>query len=257
MANSSAGSIRTPARSRNTTLKTAAHRAARPGRGLGRQYLVHRQLRRPGRQARSEDRRSDRIQDAGSEVPRPAQPQRSTRAASSGSPRSNPMSWAGSTPRPARSRSSRCRRRGSRPYGILINSRGVPVLVRVRHQQARHHRSGDIGDQGIHPAGSRLAPAPHRARPRRRRLVLGLFARLSRPPRSRDRRGKEWPSPSGPQSQPYGIVFAKGAVWYNELFAKPNTIVRFDPETENSRPGRSPAAATSCARWMSPATAIR
>ena len=43
---------------------------------------------------------------------------------------------------------------------------------------------------------------------------------------------KEWASPSGPKSQPYGMVFTKGAVWYNESFAKPNTIVRFDPKTE-------------------------
>ena len=33
-------------------------------------------------------------------------------------------------------------------------------------------------------------------------------------------------------NSPYGIVFAKGALWYNESFAKPNTIVRFDPKTE-------------------------
>jgi DNA-binding beta-propeller fold protein YncE len=43
---------------------------------------------------------------------------------------------------------------------------------------------------------------------------------------------KEWPSPSGPKSQPYGMVFTKGAVWYSESLAKPNTIVRFDPKTE-------------------------
>lgn len=43
---------------------------------------------------------------------------------------------------------------------------------------------------------------------------------------------KEWPSPSGPRSGPCGIVFTKGAVWYNESGAKPNTIVRFDPQTE-------------------------
>jgi len=43
---------------------------------------------------------------------------------------------------------------------------------------------------------------------------------------------KEWQSPSGPKSEPYGIVFTKGAVWYNESGAKPNTIVRFDPKTE-------------------------
>ena len=43
---------------------------------------------------------------------------------------------------------------------------------------------------------------------------------------------KEWPSPSGPKSEPYGMVFTKGAVWYSESNAKPNTIVRFDPGTE-------------------------
>jgi virginiamycin B lyase len=43
---------------------------------------------------------------------------------------------------------------------------------------------------------------------------------------------KEWQSPSGPQSQPYGIAFSKGAVYYNESNAKPNTMVRFDPATE-------------------------
>jgi virginiamycin B lyase len=43
---------------------------------------------------------------------------------------------------------------------------------------------------------------------------------------------KEWPSPSGPKSEPYGIVFTKDALWYNESGAKPNTIVRFDPKTE-------------------------
>ena len=37
---------------------------------------------------------------------------------------------------------------------------------------------------------------------------------------------------AGRSSQPYGIVYAKGAIWYNESFAKPNTIVRFDPKTE-------------------------
>jgi virginiamycin B lyase len=46
------------------------------------------------------------------------------------------------------------------------------------------------------------------------------------------RKVTEWPSPSGPKSAPYGIVFTKGALWYNESGAKPNTIVRFDPKTE-------------------------
>lgn len=43
---------------------------------------------------------------------------------------------------------------------------------------------------------------------------------------------REWLSPSGPASEPYGMVFAKGAVWYSESKAKPNTLVRFDPGTQ-------------------------
>lgn len=42
---------------------------------------------------------------------------------------------------------------------------------------------------------------------------------------------KEWDSPSGPRSQPYGIALAAdGAVWYNEAGA--DKMVRFDPKTE-------------------------
>jgi virginiamycin B lyase len=43
---------------------------------------------------------------------------------------------------------------------------------------------------------------------------------------------KEYASPGGPQSQPYGIAFAKGAVWYSESGVRPNTLVRFDPASE-------------------------
>jgi virginiamycin B lyase len=43
---------------------------------------------------------------------------------------------------------------------------------------------------------------------------------------------KEWPSPSGPKSAPYGISAIKGALWYSESEASPNTVVRFDPKTE-------------------------
>jgi len=43
---------------------------------------------------------------------------------------------------------------------------------------------------------------------------------------------KEWASPSGLKSLPYGIAATKGGLWYCESGAKPNTIVRFDPKTE-------------------------
>jgi virginiamycin B lyase len=43
---------------------------------------------------------------------------------------------------------------------------------------------------------------------------------------------KEWPSPSGPESQPYGIMAIKDIIWYSETAVVPNTLVRFDPKTE-------------------------
>ena len=53
---------------------------------------------------------------------------------------------------------------------------------------------------------------------------------------------KEWPSPGGPQSRPYGITIVNGIVWYSESGVKPNTLVRFDPKTEKFQtwaiPGR-------------------
>ena len=43
---------------------------------------------------------------------------------------------------------------------------------------------------------------------------------------------EEWPSPGGPQSQPYGIAATPdGMIWYSESNVQPNTIVRFDPKT--------------------------
>jgi virginiamycin B lyase len=43
---------------------------------------------------------------------------------------------------------------------------------------------------------------------------------------------KEWDSPSGPGSHPYGIAVLDGAVWYNESGVRPDMLVRFDPATE-------------------------
>lgn len=44
---------------------------------------------------------------------------------------------------------------------------------------------------------------------------------------------KEWPSPGGSGSEPYGIAVTNdGEVWYSESGVKPNTLVRFDPKSE-------------------------
>jgi virginiamycin B lyase len=43
---------------------------------------------------------------------------------------------------------------------------------------------------------------------------------------------KEYMSPSGPRSEPYGITVINDIVWYAEGNSKPNGLVRFDPKTE-------------------------
>ena len=61
-------------------------------------------------------------------------------------------------------------------------------------------------------------------------FTRGFLGRLD--PSSRAVR--EWPSPSGVRSQPYGITStADGSVWYSESGVEPNTLVRFDPRTES------------------------
>ena len=44
---------------------------------------------------------------------------------------------------------------------------------------------------------------------------------------------REWPSPSGPDSHPYALAVVDDVVWYNESGQRPDTLVRFDPETED------------------------
>jgi len=120
----------------------------------------------------------------------------------------------------------------SRPYGLMINSKGVPIFVEF----------GANKIATIDPKTMEIKefPLPNAAaRPRRLALAsddivyYSDFARgfLGRLDLSTGQ-VKEWQSPSGPNSQPYGIAYTKGAIWYNESNAKPNTIVRFDPKTE-------------------------
>jgi virginiamycin B lyase len=120
----------------------------------------------------------------------------------------------------------------SRPYGMAVNSKNVVYFVEFGSNKVA---SIDAKTMAIteYPL-----PDPG-ARPRRIAIspddliwytdfARGFLGRLD------PATGKvtEWQSPSGPKSEPYGIVFTKGALWYNESFAKPNTIVRFDPKTE-------------------------
>jgi virginiamycin B lyase len=119
----------------------------------------------------------------------------------------------------------------SRPYGMAVNSKNVVHFVEFgANKVATIDKNMAIKEYTLPDPG---------ARPRRIAISpddmiwytdfpRGFLGRLD------PATGKvtEWQSPSGPKSEPYGIVFTRGALWYNESFAKPNTIVRFDPKTE-------------------------
>src|SRR5262245_11322521 len=120
----------------------------------------------------------------------------------------------------------------SRPYGMALNSKNVVFFV-------------DFGTNKVASIDANTMqiteyPLPNAgARPRRIAIgpddmiwytdfARGFLGRLD----TRSGNVKEWGSPSGPKSEPYGVVFTKGAVWYSESAAKPNTVVRFDPQSE-------------------------
>lgn len=120
----------------------------------------------------------------------------------------------------------------SRPYGMAINSKNVVYFVEFGTNKVASidAKTMQITEFALPDAG---------ARPRRIAIgpddmiwytdfARGFLGRLD----ATTGKVTEWPSVSGPKSEPYGIVFTKGALWYNESGAKPNTIVRFDPQTE-------------------------
>ena len=119
----------------------------------------------------------------------------------------------------------------ARPYGMAVNSKNVVYFV-----EFGANKVATIDAQTMQIREWTL-PDPA-ARPRRIAIgpddivwytdyARGFLGRLD----PETGRVAEWQSPAGPKSAPYGIVFTRGALWYNESGAKPNTIVRFDPTT--------------------------
>jgi virginiamycin B lyase len=120
----------------------------------------------------------------------------------------------------------------SRPYGLMISGKGIPVAVEFGANKIAtvDPQTMAIKEYTLPNAGAR----PRRLAFENDQVVYytdfprGYLGRLD----LTTGEVKEWLSPSGPKSEPYGIVFTKGALWYSESGAKPNTIVRFDPKTE-------------------------
>ena len=120
----------------------------------------------------------------------------------------------------------------SRPYGMAINSKGTVFYVPFGTNKV-----GAVDPETLEIREYDLPDA--KARPRRVAITpddmvwytdyaRGYIGRLN--PKSGE--VKEWQSPSGPKSAPYGISAIKGALWYSESEASPNTVVRFDPKSE-------------------------
>ena len=128
------------------------------------------------------------------------------------------------------------------PYGMVVTSKGIPYFVEFG---ANKIASIDPETMEIHE----YVLPNESARPRRVAITsddtlfysdygrgyLGEFDTKT------GKMVKEWPSPSGPQSRPYGITIVNGIVWYSESGVKPNTLVRFDPKTEKFQTWTIPA----------------
>lgn len=121
---------------------------------------------------------------------------------------------------------------GTYPYGIQVSSSGVPWYV-----DFRGNRIGSVDPETMEITEHEL-PDPD-ARPRR--IALGpddvvWYTDYARGYLGRYDPGtgaqREWLSPGGPESEPYGIATIGDVVWYSESGVRKNTLVRFDPSTE-------------------------
>lgn len=121
---------------------------------------------------------------------------------------------------------------GSYPYGIQVNSQGVPWYV-----DFRGNRIASIDPVSMAITEVTL-PNPA-SRPRRIALTpddviwytdfaLGTIGRYD----PKTGQHKTWPSPGGRDSEPYGIASIGSTIWYSESGVRPNTLVHFDPQTE-------------------------
>ena len=118
------------------------------------------------------------------------------------------------------------------PYGIAVNSRGVPFFAEFGSNKLA---SVDPATMAIHEYTLPNA----KSRPRRIAITpddaiwytdyaRGRLGRFD--PKTGD--ANDWPSPGGANSGPYGITAVKEILWYSESSVSPNTLVRFDPTTE-------------------------
>jgi virginiamycin B lyase len=120
----------------------------------------------------------------------------------------------------------------ARPYGMAINSKGVPFFCEF----------GTNKMAKIDPATMKVTEYKLAEGVRPRRMAIDANDQVYFTDYAEGNLGrldpatgavKMWASPGGKQSAPYGIaITADGMVWYSESGVKPNTIIQFDPKTE-------------------------
>ena len=131
--------------------------------------------------------------------------------------------------------------KGSRPYGIKLDSSGTPwvscngsnCLIKVNKQSMALTEIKIPGEQNH---TRRLAITPDD-------MIyyvnsgMGKLGRYN--PKTQEI--KEWDNPSGAKSHPYAIEYADGAIWFNESAKRPETLVRFDLETQTMQSWQIPS----------------
>jgi len=120
------------------------------------------------------------------------------------------------------------------PYGIVILQNNTPFFCEFgTNKLASIDPTMRIREYTLPAAGARprrIALAPDGT------VYYTDFARgfLGHFDPSSGKLLKEWLSPGGSESEPYGIAIAHdGEVWYSESGVRPNTLVRFDPKSES------------------------
>ncbi|MGB8583053.1 MAG: hypothetical protein WCD47_19705 [Candidatus Sulfotelmatobacter sp.] len=119
------------------------------------------------------------------------------------------------------------------PYGIVILKNGTPFFCEFGANKLASVdpstmtiREYVLPDADARPRRIALAPDGSVYYTDFARGYLGHFDPTS------GKLLKEWKSPGGSESEPYGIAVASdGTVWYSESGVKPNTLVKFDPKS--------------------------
>ena len=129
----------------------------------------------------------------------------------------------------------------SAPYVIVVNSKGVPHFVEFGTNKIASVdpsnftiREWTLSNATTRPRGIAIDAQDNIWYSDYARGYIGKLEPAS---------GKvqEWPSPAGTASQPYGMAFHDGKIWYIESGVQPNAIVMFDPATEKFQSWPVPA----------------